>query len=213
MDGRADVYSLGVMLYELLTRQRPFVGTARMVLQQVLHEEPRRPRAVHHRVPRDLETICLKAMAKEPPRRYATAGDLAADLRRWLGDEPIQARPAGRIERTWRWCRRNRLKTAALLMLLAGGIATATAAVVFSRLADRETAVKSDLHRTLSAQYVASGTRALDANDYGIALLWFAQALELDEHDSERAPAHRRGWPTPGGRCPGSSACTATTPP
>jgi tetratricopeptide (TPR) repeat protein len=103
----SDVYSLGVMLYELLTGDMPFHGNVRMVLKQVLEEEPRPPRRLNDRIPRDLETICLKAMAKEPRLRYPTAAALGEDLHRWLKGEPIHARPAGRIERLARWCRRN----------------------------------------------------------------------------------------------------------
>src|SRR5262249_43742043 len=128
VDRRSDVYSLGVVLYELLVGEPPFRGSNLMLVQQVLNEEPRPPRRLNDKVPRDLETICLKAMAKAPPRRYPTARAFADDLRRWLNGEPVRARPVGRPERLARWCRRNPAPTAAGFFLLT----TAIVSIVFA---------------------------------------------------------------------------------
>ncbi len=107
VDRRTDVYGLGALLYEMLTGQPPFQGDVAAIVHQVIHDELRPPRKIESTVPRDLETICLKAMEKEPSRRYPSAQEMAVDLRRFLRGESILARRAGLPERGWRWVRRR----------------------------------------------------------------------------------------------------------
>ncbi len=111
VDRRTDVYSLGVILFELLAGQRPFTGNPRILVHQVIHDEPPSPRKVNRRIPRDLETICLKCLEKDRERRYPTALELGNELRRYLDGRPILARPVGSLERASRWALRNQAVT------------------------------------------------------------------------------------------------------
>jgi WD40 repeat protein len=122
VDRRSDVYSVGVVFYELLCGELPFRGSKQMMMHQVLHDEPQPPRRLNDKIPRDLETICLKCLQKEPGKRYATARSLADDLRHWLAGEPILARPVGACERALRWVKRR--------PALAGLLAAATVAAL-----------------------------------------------------------------------------------
>jgi serine/threonine protein kinase len=122
----ADVYSLGAILYELLTGQPPFRGASHFdTLLQVQEQEPVPPRQVNPAVARDLETVCLKCLRKEPAGRYASAGDLADELERWLVGETIAAYPPTRWERLAHWSRRNPVQLSLLFAMLIGVVSAA----------------------------------------------------------------------------------------
>jgi WD40 repeat protein/predicted Ser/Thr protein kinase/tetratricopeptide (TPR) repeat protein len=213
VDGRSDIYSLGVILYELITGERPFAGTRNMVLLQVLRDEPRPPRRLNDRISRDLETICAAAMRKERDRRYATAGAFRDDLRRFLAGEPVRARPLGRAGTAWRWCRRNPAVaslTAAVAILLAAATVGSIAAALRFRDDERRATeygrqasiALEESRRQLVRLHVASGTRMLEEGDHLGALPYLAEGLRIASKDPERLRAHRMRLLSTIARCP-----------
>jgi WD40 repeat protein len=205
----ADVYALGAILYEMLTGRPPFKAETPLdTLVQVVNDEPVPPRRLQPKVPRDLETVCLKCLEKDPARRYHRASDLAADLRRFLDGAPVRARPVGAAARVAKWGRR-RPGVAALLVAGAAGAALAFAAVTWqgrqarraqwraerageaergarlaAEAAKRRESEQRRLYQGLSARLLRDrALRQCEAGDVGRGLLGLAESLQLTPDD------------------------------
>lgn len=153
-----DVYALGAIFYEMLAGTPPFPGDTPMeVLLGVLEKAPSSPRHLRADVPRDLETICLKCLEKEPRRRYASASELAADLENWLEHRPIRARATGKAEHAWKWMRRHPLSASLLVILMVSLLAGSTVSTYFGisanlRAQEKEQALLQEAEARRAAQ-------------------------------------------------------------
>jgi eukaryotic-like serine/threonine-protein kinase len=160
-DHRTDIYAVGVILFEMLTGHVPFRGNMRAVLQQKMFDDPPSPRSLDASIPRDLETICLKCLERDPDKRYASAGALSQELKRFRNGEPILARPISTVERTWRWCRRRPMVAGLLLSLLTSlSVGLAGVSFYWLRAAQSAGLLRESLYRaqmTLAADYLSHG--------------------------------------------------------
>jgi WD40 repeat protein len=192
IDHRTDVYSLGVTLYELLTLEPAYGGRNREeVLRQIAFEEPRPPRSLNRSIPGELETIVLKAIAKNPEERYATAQELADDLKRFLEDKPIKAKRPSLRQRAVKWARRHKtVVRAALVVLILAVVALAVSTVLIWQ-------AKEDLKQALERERRLHEQERQNVYYQRIALAereWSANNLSRMQQLLEECPPDLRGW-------------------
>jgi serine/threonine protein kinase/tetratricopeptide (TPR) repeat protein len=217
-DARCDIYSLGLTLYELLVQRPAFDETDRnKLIHQVTHEEPIRPKKLNPAIPRDLETIVLKSIEREPGRRYPTARSLGEDLKRFVEDKPIRARQVSNGERLVRWCRRNKALAASIggiaVLLFIGFVASTVIAFRFSALAKREIKAREEAEAS-QLQAEANLARARAAVDYftGVAeddLLKIPGALSLRRQVLQKAKTYYEDFLKEGSDDPALQASVA----
>jgi WD40 repeat protein/serine/threonine protein kinase len=210
-DARSDVYALGLTLYEMLTLEPAFAADQRsLLIDKILHEEPSKPRQIDPRIPSDLETIALKAIARHPSDRYRTASELAEDLRRYLADRPILARRASALEQARRWCRRNPLLAASSATVVAALVAVAALALLYAvtqkkatqsitALADNLKTSLAESNRLLAVRNFDRGQGAFDKEQIGAGLHWMieswrAAAVAGDPALQHAARANLSAW-------------------
>lgn len=179
----SDIYSLGAILYACLTGRAPFVADSPVdTLMQVMNKEPVSPRDLNPSVPKDLETICLKCLTKEPHKRYGTAQELADDLGRFLEDRPVVARPVSRFSKTLRWCRRNPA-VASLLILVLVSMATGTIVSAYYA-AESERRANLALAEKQNAEYARDSERKM--RKYAESMTEFAMAQQSQAQQARR---------------------------
>ncbi len=196
-----DVYALGATLYELLTLRPAFADTTRArLIDRVLREPPVPPRKIDARIPRDLETVVLKCLAKRPEERYRSADALAEELRRFLADRPIRARRATAAEQAWRWCRRNPVVALSLAAVALALVAGATVSLLFGVEATQKRK-EAEEQTILARQAEARADQQADAawaNQYAAHMALMATDSDIANLDRIRPTLEIYLHPPPG---------------